>query len=355
MPANVTIDFEKARIKFQQANSPQARLEALMEMQSTAPKHKGSENLRADISKKIAAARNEIEKQKIQEKKRGGSKGLSVKKEGIGQVVIIGLPNSGKSTLLKELTGIEVEIAPYPFTTKMPEVGMMNFKGAKVQLVELPAIVQGSAEGTAQGTQILSIIRTADAVVLLAGNKAEEELLKKELAKAKIIINAKKPRIEIRSSKFHGITISGKSFLKCRQEELEKFLKSMGMFNVEVILSEATTLEKVLQALDESIVYKPALVLNAFESRDNEKLREKIFSLLGRILVYTKKPGREPDFNEPLAMKKGSNVEDIARHLHKELAKKLKYARVWGSTKFPGQRVPKEFELKNFDVVEIYI
>ncbi|MDD5162676.1 MAG: 50S ribosome-binding GTPase [Candidatus ainarchaeum sp.] len=354
MPANVTIDFEKARFKYSQANSPQAKLEALFEMQRFAPAHKGAENLRADISKKIAATKREIEKQKIQEKKRGGKTGLSVKKEGIGQIVIIGFPNSGKSTLLNALTGIGAEVAPYPFTTKKPQFGMMDFKGAKVQIVELPAIVEGSSKGHAQGTQILSVIRTADGVVLLAGNSSEEEAVKKELADAKIVLNQTRPLIEIRHSKFRGITVSGKKFLKCRESELVALLKSLGMHNSEVVLGEPTTIQKVLQAMDEAIVYKKALVINPFEEKNIEELKPKIFALLGKILVYTKKPGREPDLKDPLAMKKGATVGDVARHLHKDFARSLKYAKVWGSTKFPGQRVQKEFELKDGDVIEIY-
>ncbi|MDD5148718.1 MAG: 50S ribosome-binding GTPase, partial [Candidatus ainarchaeum sp.] len=235
MPANVTVDFEKARFKYQQANSPEAKLEALFEMQRFAPSHKGAENLRADISKKIAATRKEIEKQKAQEKKRGGAKGLSVKKEGIGQIVIIGFPNSGKSSLLKALTGVEVEIAPYPFTTKTPQVGMMDFKGAKIQLVELPGLVEGASEGAAQGTQVLSIIRTADAVILLAKSREEEEIIKKELLNAKIILNQKKLLIEISHSQFKGIAISGKKFLKCKEQELVSLLKGLGMQNAEVV------------------------------------------------------------------------------------------------------------------------
>src|SRR3989344_4948950 len=123
MPSNVTIDFEKARCKLEQANTPEAKLEALIEMQRFAPAHKGGEHLRADISKKMAGIRKEIEKQKAQEKKHSGPTGLSVKKDGIGQIVIVGLPNSGKSTLLNALTGVNVEIAPYPFTTTTPEFG----------------------------------------------------------------------------------------------------------------------------------------------------------------------------------------------------------------------------------------
>ncbi|MDD5148796.1 MAG: TGS domain-containing protein, partial [Candidatus ainarchaeum sp.] len=164
----------------------------------------------------------------------------------------------------------------------------------------------------------------------------------------------KKPLIEISHSQFKGIAISGKKFLKCKEQELVSLLKGLGMQNAEVVLSEPTTIPKVLQSLDGNIVYKKALVFNPFEGYGLEFLKQQVFSLLDKILVYTKKPGQEADLKDPLAMKKGTTIGGIAGHLHKDFARNLKYAKVWGSTKFPGQRVPKEYELKDGDIVEIY-
>ncbi|MBN1940808.1 MAG: 50S ribosome-binding GTPase [Candidatus Diapherotrites archaeon] len=355
MTTNAGPEYFRAKEKYAQATSNSERLLCLQEMLKYAPKHKSSENLIAWITSSISKLRRDMEKQKAQEKKRGSAPSLSVKKEGIGQIAVVGMPNSGKSTLLHRLTGAEIGIAPYPFTTKKPEVAMMDYKGAKIQLVELPGLLEGAGEGVAQGTQILSVIRTADAIVLLVQNKKEQELLEKEMAKAKILVNQKKPKILVHRSKFPGITIAGKKFLKCKPEDLTSFFKSMGMFNVEIVLSEPTTIESVAQVLDESIVYKPALVMNGLDSYGIEKLKQEIFELLGKILVYTKKPGAKADLKEPLAVKKGSTIGDLAKYLHKELAKNLKHARVWGSTKFPGQRVPKNYVLKDEDLVEISI
>ena len=282
MPANVTVEFEKARIKYEQANSPQAKLDALLEMQRYAPKHKGGENLRAEISKKIAKEKVEIEKHRMREAKKGSAPSLSVRKEGAGQVVIAGMPNSGKSWLLKQLTAVDVEIAPYPFTTKKPFVGMMNYKGAKIQLVEVPALVKGSAHGKATGGQIMSIIRNADAIILLSRNKDERTLLETELAAANIRLNSRKPNIEIGNSKFKGITISGRKFLKIKESEFVNFFKSRGIFNASVILREPTDIETVVRALDERTCYKKAIHLNAFEKINMEKLRKEIFTMLDK-------------------------------------------------------------------------
>jgi len=166
MPTNVSVEYIKAQGKYDNANTSQDKLLALQEMSATVPKHKGTEKLRKEISRKIAKLKMDMEKQKAVATKRGSGPTLNIRKEGAGQIVIIGLPNSGKSTLINSLTGISAEVASYPFTTKKPQVGMMNFKGSLVQLVEVPAIVEGSAEGRALGTQLLSLVRNADGVIL---------------------------------------------------------------------------------------------------------------------------------------------------------------------------------------------
>ncbi|KHO54296.1 MAG: hypothetical protein QT12_C0033G0007 [archaeon GW2011_AR21] len=167
MSTNVSIEFEKARKKHQDARTDLERLQALLEMKSACPSHKGGENLKADILKRISRLKADIEKQKTQKAKKGSGASIAVKKEGAGQIVLVGMPNSGKSTLLKALTGVEVQIAPFEFTTIKPEKGMMKFEQVQVQLVELPAIIQGSSEGKANGTQVISLARNADAVCLV--------------------------------------------------------------------------------------------------------------------------------------------------------------------------------------------
>ncbi len=295
MPANVTIEFEKAKLEYQQASSPEAKLAGLLKMRSMAPSHKGGENLRKDISKKISHLRKEIERKKKQEKKKGSRSGIAVKKEGIGQIVLVGLPNSGKSTLLNKLTGAATKVASYPFTTKKPTVAMMDYFGGKVQIVELPGIVQGSSQGKADGLQILSIARNSDAIVLVARSAYEQQQLEKELGQSGISLN---------------------------KSEKGKQLKK-------------------------------AIVVNPFAQHDLPELKERIFLLLDKIIVYTKKPGCKAVFDAPLGLPLHSTVKDAARCLHKDFEKRLRFARVWGSSRFPGQRVSKDYQLHNRDIVEV--
>ncbi len=231
---------------------------------------------------------------------------------------------------------------------------MMDYGGAKLKIVEVPAIVEGSAEGKANGMRVLSVVRAADALVLLVRGADDEAVIKNELGKADIKVGREKPKIEIKPSKFRGITIAGRKFLKMREPELVDMLRSMGMHNASVLLREETTVEKIAEVLDERIVYKKVIVVNTAGESSIDELKGRIFGMLDRIRVYTKKPGEEADMREPLVLKRGATVKDVAERLHKDFARKLRYVRVWGSSKFPGQRVARGYELKDGDTIEIY-
>ncbi len=380
MPANVSYEFAKSREKYNNARTLDEKLAALREMRKNAPGHKGGEHVRADISRKIKAVKEQMAKQAVQRKKTSGSKSLAVKKDGMGQIVLVSFPNVGKSTILNALTNKSVQVADYPFTTKKPVVGMADFEGAKIQLVELPGIVKGASAGKASGTELLSIARNADAVVFLfsAENVLKEwNVLKKEFENSFIQINKSKPKIKVNKSRFKGITIAGKKFLKMSFEKFKELLKSEGFHNASVVLEEPTTKEKLEEVLDNRLTYKKAfgliiqknlspkpdevkkvskfLPLTIVSDSDEETvkdLKQKMFYILNKILIWTKKPGEEKAV-EPIALKKGSTVDHMAQLLHKDFAD-FKFAKIWGSGKFAGQRVSKDYELKHRDIVEIY-
>lgn len=263
MPTNVSIEFALAQKKYEDAKTLEEKLAALLEMQRYAPDHKGAENLRAEISRKIRALREKIEKQEEQRKKATG-RALGIRKEGIGQIVLVGMPNSGKSTLLKALTNADVEVASYPFTTKEPAIGMMEYNKAQIQLVEIPALIEGSSQGKARGTELLGLIRNADAVALvLDANNAlyEFNVLMKELIKADILLNERKPKIVIKKSEFQGLAIVGERYLQMPKKDLENYLKKQGLHNISVIISEPADYKKIDRALNKRLVYKKALAI----------------------------------------------------------------------------------------------
>jgi len=178
MPTNVTAEYTAAELEYGEARTTAEKLKALQKMLSLAPTHKGCEKLRQNIKTKIAKLKELLKKEAARKK---GAVGISVPKEGTAQIVLVGTTNSGKSTLLKKLTGAKVEIASYPFTTYKPEVGIMDYKGVKLQIVEIPAIVENFSE-TENGNACLGIIRQADLMVLLFNSEAEYKLLQRELA-----------------------------------------------------------------------------------------------------------------------------------------------------------------------------
>ena len=182
MPTNVTPQYQKAEEAYQEANTPAEKLQALKVMLQLCPKHKGAEKLQQFIKEKIAKTKTLIDKEK-KAKKTGHS--LSIKREGAAQIALVGTTNSGKSTLLKQLTKADVLIADYPFTTKQPEIGTLDYKGVKLQLIEVPAITKDFTE-TDMGPTLLSIIKHVDLVVLLFNTPEEKKLLDKELQDIKL-------------------------------------------------------------------------------------------------------------------------------------------------------------------------
>jgi ribosome-interacting GTPase 1 len=251
-----------------------------------------------------------------------------------------------------------------------------------VQLVEIPPLIEGSSQGKAAGSELLAIIRNADAIVfVLNACKAVKEfdVVNSELKHVDILVNKIRPRISVNKSDFKGITFSGKNYLKVTEEEVVTFLKANGYHNASLVIEEPCSLKDISEALNNRLCYKRAIALvneyscslngdelqetkqrihfvkyRNLDEKEIEKIREEIFQLLGKILVFTKKPSEEAA-KEPLAVPENATVEDVAKIVHKDLYKKFKFARVWGSTKFEGQRVSKEYVLKDGDIVEIYI
>lgn len=182
---NQSPEYKNAEAGFLMASTDEEKLSYLEEMIRTAPKHKSSEKMLANLKKRYVKLKEKIENEK--KKRRRGSTGISVKKEGAAQIVILGMANSGKSTLLRELTNANVAISEFPFTTKKPEIGILDYHGAKLQLVEIPAIVRNFEE-TENGAAFLGIIRQADAALLLFKDESQETLVRNELKKAGINI-----------------------------------------------------------------------------------------------------------------------------------------------------------------------
>lgn len=372
MATNFDFEYANAMKKYEDAKTLPEKIAALELMKSTAPSHKGAEKLRIDISRKLAKMKEKLE---IESQKKTGSKTMSVKKEGSVQVVLAGLPNSGKSTLLKAITNATPLIAPYEFTTVEPEIGVMDYKGAKIQVVEVPAIIKESYIGRARGKEKISIIRNADYVLFpfvgsIEDIKSQYDLLSDELTRSGIFINKKRPGITVKKSGMSkGIEVIGEQYLKMEYQTLSEVLRSRGIFAAIVILEEDCDLNKLEEAIDNSLAYKGAIGLwldgqmdfkyagidiYSVSLNDLAFLKETIYKHLDLIMIYTRKPGERDSDKVPVVLKKGSTIFDLCSNLHNDFIDKFNYAKVWGSSKFPGQTVSKDFELKEGDIVEVF-
>ncbi|WP_297523751.1 GTP-binding protein [Thermococcus sp.] len=386
MPTNVTAEYLAAEEEYRNARTIPEKIRALEKMYATVPKHKGTEKLRLQIKRRLSELRKELEKQR-QVKKGGGGPSIAVKKEGAAQIALVGLPNVGKSSLLRALTNADVDVASYAFTTVQPIPGMMHHRDVQIQLVEVPGLVEGAALGKGMGPQLLSVVRNADAIAMVIDLSRDPikqmEVLLREFERAGIKVNRRRPRVEVKRTAMGGIVINGAENIRGDVSEVMKILRDERIHSAELTVKEPVTLEEIADALDESLVWRRAIIIankgDAPGSRENyekllkaygdrfkiipvsakrniqlDKLKDELYELAGIIRVFTKSPGEEPAY-PPVPLKRGSTVMDLAERIHKDFARNFRYARVWGkSVKFPGQRVGADHVLEDGDVVEIH-
>ena len=324
MPANLGPQYLAAEEHLRQAITDEERLAALEEMMATIPKHKGTEKMQADIKHRMA---------KLREGMRAGGKGarrrelFKIEKEGAGQVVMAGPPNSGKSQLLKAMTRAAPEVADYPFTTRVPLPGMAQWENVQIQLVDMPPL----AEETSQ-PWLWAVLRLSDGllVVLDAGDDdvlADAEGLLDFMKANNVFIRNEGSRS---FSEKKALCAATKCDMPGASERIELLREALGG-RMEVVPVSGLTGE----GLD-------TLAFRVF------------FDLLGKIRVYTHPPGKKPDFTSPFVLDKGTTVLGAAREIHKEIAETLKYARVWGKGVFEGQMVPRGHVLSDGDIVVFY-
>ncbi|MEN3043945.1 MAG: GTPase [Candidatus Hydrothermales bacterium] len=328
MPANLTPEYLAAEKKYREAKTLEEKLLALKEMWAKLPKHKGTDKLQADIKRKISQIKKEIEEER-QRRKRGAPSFLFPEREGAGQVTILGKPNSGKSSILKSLTNATPEIADYPFTTVLPKVGMMPFEDIQIQIIDLPPFLPSKYQWWQR-----EIVRGSDSVIAVLDGSSDDII--DEFYEIKEIL--KDIKLEFSDKK---------------EYTFEGVVKKSGFFVVNKI--DTPGAEDRLKILKESFLNEKFLPFSAVTNYGIEDLKREIFKSLGIIRIYTKEPGKEPDMKDPMILKENSSILDAAEELHKDFAKNLKYARVWGSTKYPGQRVERNYILKDKDIVEFHI
>jgi uncharacterized protein len=329
MAANLTPQYLEAEAEYKKAQTPEDKLACLKRMWSLLPKHKASEKLQAELKKKISETKEELEHEKKSPKKGGVS--YKVPKQGAGQYVIVGAPNAGKSRLLTRLTRATPEVAAYPFTTREPHAGMMDWQDVRVQLIDLPPITAEFME-----SYVSSMVRTADAALLMVDLADDDgpftaETVLERLAQTKTVLVGEPPADEEDFTVAHikTLLVANKSDAEGAADRLEIVKEMFGpRFPVHVIAAES--------------------------GAGLEELREAIYRFLNVIRVYTKKPGKPADMASPYTCPVGSTLMELASLVHRDFTDKLKSARIWGTGVYDGQTVTREHVLHDKDVVELH-
>lgn len=330
MPANLPPEFLAARARFQQAETVAEKIEAVQEMLAVLPKHKGTEKLYAELRRRLSKLRQQEQQQR---KGRSTYSPIAhIKRQGAGQVVLVGYPNVGKSSLLNALTGAQSRVGDFPYTTQLPVPAMMQFENVQIQLIDTPPICADYFEAW-----VGDLARRSDAVLLVVDLSSDDVLEHVDVVRECL------QRVKV---------------------ELVRELPSDGQRDVRIAYRptmvvankvDADDAHERLTILEE--LYQTAFMIipvSALTGEGLDALRQRIWDMLGVIRVYTKRPGEKPDFSAPFVLKRGSTVLELAEAVHQDIAEKLRYAKVWGSAKFPGQPVEKSHILQEGDIVELH-
>lgn len=345
------------------------------------PYNKATSHHIGKLKAKISKLREESIKRSSSSTK---GRGFTLKKTGDSTVVLVGFPSVGKSTILNQITNAQSKIGAYEFTTLDVIPGVMEYRGAQIQIFDIPGIIAGASKGKGRGREILSVARNADLIVMVLDvfNPHHQELIMDELINIGIRPNRKAPDVTVKRRKLGGVKLASTVPLTHMDEKtIRSILNEYGFHSADVLIREDITIDRFIDALDNSIVYIPLLmVVNKIDLVDAtylkklkekmddalyiaadkgmmvEELKDEIYHRLKLIRIYMKPQGQKADLEEPLIIRKGATVEDVAGRLHRDFLKNFRHAKVWGnSVKFPGQKVGLEHVLQDKDVLRIII
>jgi len=326
MPANLPPQYFEVEKLYRQARSASEKLRYLEEMLAIMPKHKGTDKLRADLRKRIS---------QFKEMHRGGkgpgrrAPAYLIDKEGVGQVALLGPPNTGKSSLLAALTKAQPQIADYPYTTRIPLAGMMRYENLQVQLVDLPPLGDDQLD-----PWVPDLLRRSDAWALVLA-PPEDPLVQVE--RVKIILAGYRLTLKERGDG----TAAGDMATRPTLSVLTKM----------DLIADPEELELYLEFMSQHF---HALAVSARTGQGLKTLREELFKILNMVRVYTRAPGKAANFNSPFVIPAQTTIMELAERIHQDLARNFKYARVWGRETFEGQRVQRDYRLREGDVVELH-
>ncbi|QZA88746.1 GTP-binding protein [Salinarchaeum sp. IM2453] len=360
-------------------------IQELEEEIANTPYNKATEEHIGRLKSKLAEKKEKFAKR---QQSSGGGGGYHVEKHGDATVALVGFPSVGKSTLLNALTNAESETGAYEFTTLEVNPGMLEYNGANIQILDVPGLIEGAASGRGGGQEVLSVVRSADLIifVLSAFEIDQYERLQEELYENKIRPDQSPPRISIRPKGKGGIKVNASVDLTLNEETIKSIVREHGYVNADVTINEEVDIDRLVDGVMDNREYIPSLVtvnkadlldkeyaktvkdqlrgyeidpdeavfISAQEEKGLESLKEEIWEELGLIRVYMDKPGRGVDYEEPLILTEGDNVEDAVKKLG--FTDRYRMARVTGpSAKHEEQQVGLDHELKDEDILRLVL
>ncbi|MBW1720320.1 MAG: 50S ribosome-binding GTPase [Deltaproteobacteria bacterium] len=331
MPANLPPQYYELEREFRAEKDPREKLRLAQELLAMMPKHKGTDKLQADMKAKISKLKKQLSRSSTAHGVRQAAAHDYIEKEGAGQIILIGPPNSGKSSLLEALTRAKPIVADYPYSTREPLTGMMTYETVQLQLIDTPPISPESYENYLSG-----LIRNADLVALVCDLAVESMLddamyVIQKLEEKRIIL---RPKVTERPD---DPRFSYKRTIICAHKEYED---ESG--------EKRANLASVLPGFR-------VVATSIINDNSLNNFKKAVFESLDIMRVYTKPVGKEADFSDPIIVPIGATVEYAAVTLHKDFAHKLKYAKIWGHGKYDGQRVQRDFKLSDGDILEFHI
>ena len=357
------------------------RVRELEEELSTTKYNKSSQHHVGLVKAKIALLK---EKQERRIAGKGKTEGFSVKRSGDATVIIVGYPSVGKSTLLNALTNAKSEVAAYAFTTLTCIPGLLDYKHAKIQVLDVPGIISGAASGLGRGKEVLACAQSANLVMLIVDVFHPEHLpiLHKEVYDSHLRLNKRKPTIKIVKKERGGVDIgSTVKLTKLDEGTITGIMKEFRLNNASIVIRDDVDADELIDVIEGNKKYVPAItVLNKIDlvdARELERvkrivqpdicisaeqginigeLKDLLFERLRFIRVYCKQQGKKADMDVPLIMLKGSTIKEMCEKLHRDMVRKFRFARIWGrSAKFAGQSIRSlEHKLQDEDVVEVH-
>lgn len=363
------------------------QIKSLEEEISKTKYNKATQGHIGKLKAKIAALKHKKEKAQAHSRSSGGAQGFEVKKSGDASVALVGFPSVGKSSLISQLTEVESNAGDFAFTTLTCIPGVMEHRGARIQILDLPGLIKGASEGKGRGREILNVIRGSDMVLYVIDpfQKSHFEILDKELWRAGMRLNQRPPQVFISRTRRGGIEVrSTLEQTHLSEEEIRAIVRSFGIVSATVTLRTDVTDDHIVDTLAGNRIYSRAvIVVNKIDLASEEdmvrahrglpedwpildvsaktgegitQMKDFIFDNLGFMSIFLKPQGQEADLVEPLIIKDTSTVRDVCAKLHRDFLRKFRYARVKGpSGKFDWQRVGLDHRLKDGDLLTVIL